>query len=144
MDQAELYQTKNCGCANLRSVTRLVTNMFDQILEPAGLKITQFTVLAALSNLGVCSINQLAEALLLDPTTLNRNLKPLEKQGLIENHPGEDQRTRLVGLSPKGEARLKEALPLWEQAQARLVESLGAPKFQAFLSDLQLVAGLLR
>lgn len=144
MSYNDLLQTKNCACANLRGLTRLVTNFYDSILEPSGLRITQFTLLAALAKLGTVSLKELGEALMIDPTTLNRNLKPLEKQGLVESHSGEDQRTRLVSLSEQGQARFNEILPLWEQAQTRLIDGLGQEKLQAFLNDLHQVAGLLQ
>jgi DNA-binding MarR family transcriptional regulator len=96
-----------------------------------------------LSKFEAATINQLAEAMVMDPTTLNRNLKSLEEQGYVVSQRGEDQRMRLVSLSEKGQACLDENLPLWEKAQTRLVEGLGPEKFQAFLDSLRQVAQLL-
>jgi DNA-binding MarR family transcriptional regulator len=143
MDQNELLQTKNCACANLRAVSRLATNFYDRILEPGDLHITQLILLTVLSKFEAATINQLAEAMVMDPTTLNRNLKSLEEQGYVVSQRGEDQRMRLVSLSEKGQACLDENLPLWEKAQTRLVEGLGPEKFQAFLDSLRQVAQLL-
>jgi DNA-binding MarR family transcriptional regulator len=144
MDQDELFQVKNCACGNLRAVTRLVTNFYDRTLEPSGLQITQLILLTVISKLGPATINQVAEAMLMDPTTLNRNLKPLENKELVVSQTGEDHRTRLIALSEKGQACLDQNLPLWEKAQTRLVEGLGPEKFLAFLSDLRQVVELLR
>lgn len=71
----------------------------------------------------------------MDRTTLTRNLKPLERQGLIEIKPGQDQRTRVVALTAEGCEALAKAIPLWEQAQARIVEGLGH-RWSTLLSDL--------
>lgn len=144
MDQNELLQTKNCACANLRAVSRLVTNFYDRILESSKLQMTQLILLTVLSKFDAASINQLAEAMVMDPTTLNRNLKSLEEKGYVVSRSGEDHRTRLVSLSEKGQACLDQNLPLWEKAQTRLVEGLGPEKFQAFLDSLRQVAELLR
>ena len=82
--------------------------------------------------------------MLIDRTTLTRNLRVLEKDGLIESVPGADQRTHPVRLSKKGERALNRALPYWEQAQSRIVAGLGEQKFRALLKDLSTLAELAR
>ncbi len=72
-----------CTCANLRKAARAVTQVYDQALRPTGLKATQFTMLATLSNRGDLPLSRLAEALVMDRTTLTRNLKPLVGKGLV-------------------------------------------------------------
>ena len=71
------------------------------------------------------TISQLAQALVMDRTTLTRDLKPLEAQGLIQVSSGADRRTRTVALTARGRQVLTRALPLWERAQARMIEGLG-------------------
>ena len=82
-----------CICNNLRRAARLVTNYYDKLLEPFGLRMSQATVLVVLYLAGVQTINEMAEKLELDRTTLTRNLKPLAHQGLLTIAPGSDQRT---------------------------------------------------
>jgi DNA-binding MarR family transcriptional regulator len=99
---------------------------------PAVYKPPSFTLLVRIAAAGPAPITQLAEGLVIDRTTLTRNLKPLEKQGLIQVATGEDQRLRLVSLTEPGYQALAKALPLWEQAQAQAVNTVGAERFKAF------------
>jgi DNA-binding MarR family transcriptional regulator len=140
VDQLNLAQCKSCACANLRGAARAVTRLYDEILRPSGLQATQFTVLVKIAVAGSTPVTQLAEGLVMDRTTLTRNLKPLEKQGLIQVNSGEDQRLRLVSLTESGQQALAKALPLWEKAQAQAVNTLGAERFGALLTDLSAIA----
>ncbi|NWF62088.1 MAG: MarR family transcriptional regulator [Fischerella sp.] len=116
--------------------TRAVTQLYDDTLKPLGLRGTQFTVLAALMQTGLIKLTDLTNVLSMDRTTLTRNLKPLEEQGLIEITVGEDRRERLVSLTPQGRAVVAEALPLWEQAQTKMVQGLGAEAASTLLALL--------
>lgn len=115
----------SCMGMRVRRSARVVGNYYDGHLKPAGLKGTQFTLLNAIYLYPAITIGQLAERLLLDRTTLNRNLKPLERQQLIRSSSGDDQRTRTLELTPKGTDTLQLALPLWLEAQSGMVEVLG-------------------
>ena len=131
-----------CICNNLRRAARLVTNYYDKLLEPTGLRASQVTVLVVLYLSGVQTINEMAEKLELDRTTLTRNLKPLAHEGLLTIAPGSDQRTRVVALTPKGEAALLKVLPLWEQAQSHMVEGIGESNASLLLTQLSETAAL--
>jgi len=120
-----------------------VTNYYDALLkEQAGLRTTQLVVLVAVDVAGSQTITDLAEQLALDRTTLTRNLKPLEHAGLLAVAPGTDQRTHVVTLTAQGEQRLLQVLPLWEQAQAPMVEGIGREQFGALLAQLSEIAAL--
>jgi DNA-binding MarR family transcriptional regulator len=95
------------------------------MLEPSGLKVTQLSLLRAAGRLETAHISLLAESLQLDRTTLGRNLAVLEREGLVTVMPGDDSRTRIVTLTQQGRDALDRAAPLWDAAQARLVEQLG-------------------
>jgi DNA-binding MarR family transcriptional regulator len=131
-----------CICSNLRRTARLVTNYYDKLLEPFGLRMSQATVLVVLYLAGVQTINEMAEKLELDRTTLTRNLKPLAHQGLLTIAPGSDQRTRVVTLTPEGEAALLKILPLWEQTQSYMVEGIGEANASLLLTQLSETAAL--
>ncbi len=132
-----------CICNNLRRAARLVTNYYDKLLEPAGLRVSQATVLVVLYLGGEQTINEMAEKLELDRTTLTRNLKPLAQQGLLTIAPGSsDQRTRVVELTPDGEAALLKVLPLWEQTQSYMVEGIGKANASLLLQQLSETAAL--
>ena len=138
--QLNLVQLGNvantCTCFNLRKATRVLTQIFDEQLKPSGLLITQFTILVAIAQVGSGTINDLADRLVMDRTTLTRNLKPLEREGLITIQPGEDRRLRIISLTLKGRNALAAALPLWEQAQASVIDGLGEQQWSLLLKAL--------
>ena len=143
-DQSIKTVATDCTCLNLRKASRVVTQLFDQALQPSGILANQFTLLAALSLAESVSITRLAQELVMDRTTLTRNLKPLERQGLIRIEPGQDQRVRVVSLTEKGQAALVKALPFWKQAQTKVIEELGQDRWQILLSHLSDTVSLLR
>jgi DNA-binding MarR family transcriptional regulator len=124
-----------CACANLRKAARVVTQLFDGVLAPSGLKATQFTLLITSRLMGETPAGELAGTMAMDRTTLSRNLKPLVREGLLEVQPGEDGRTRLVRVTPEGERALADAYPLWQRAQEAVVTALGADRYEALLGD---------
>ena len=126
-----------CSCGNLRRASRAVTQLYDGVLQASGLKATQFTLLVAAAELKSAPISQMAEALVMDRTTLTRNLKPLVKDGLLTVEPGEDRRSRWIRLTPKGRRVLAEALPLWDRAQNRVIQGLGRARWQRLIGDLK-------
>ena len=125
-----------CTCFNLRKATRVVTQFFDEQLKPSGLLITQFTILVAIAQAGSGTINDLADLLVMDRTTLTRNLKPLEREGFVAIQPGEDRRIRVVSLTAKGRNALAVALPLWERAQTSVIDGLGQQQWNSLLIAL--------
>ena len=87
--------------------------------------------------MGTATISGLAKGLVMDRTTLTRNMKPLEKQGFIRIIPGkEDRREREVTLTLAGQEILSEALPLWKTVQQSVVESLGQSRVTRLMKDL--------
>ena len=125
----------SCMGMRVRRAARVVGNYYDVNLKSAGLKGTQFTLLNAIFLNPSITITQLADLLLLNRTTLNRNLKPLERQGLVRTSPGKDQRTRVLNLTQEGRNILQSALPLWLEAQSGVVETLGI-RIQRLTEDL--------
>lgn len=116
-----------CLCLKLRMSARQVTAIYDEHLAPAGLRITQFGLLAHLAEKSApMAIAELATALHMDPTTLNRNLKPLARDGLlrIEQAP-QDRRMKAISLTEAGASSLREAGPLWKAAHDRLLKIIG-------------------
>ncbi len=133
-----------CICANLRKTTRVVTQFYDGALHPTGLRAGQFTLLAVLAKLGDMPLTRLAEVLVMDRTTLSRNLKPLVARGLISNDSDADQRVRRVGLTGEGTRLFEAALPLWRQAQSRFFQGLGPEGAAALLEDLSATLSVTR
>jgi DNA-binding MarR family transcriptional regulator len=132
----------DCACFNLRKTTRAITQLYDEALRPMGLRVTQFSLLIATMMLGSVTVTRLAEIGVMDRTTLTRNLKPLEKKGLIKVVPGDDQRTRIVTLTAHGKEVLSKALPLWEKAQSRVIKRLGQERWNSLMTNLSEMVSL--
>ncbi len=124
-----------CTCANLRKTSRVITQLYDEFLAPSGLLATQFALLGAIGTSGSVALTPLAEQLAMDPTTLARNLKPLQCDGLVEISKGTDRRTRILRLTRRGETALVKAFPLWQQANTWVIGQIGAGRQRAMLGD---------
>jgi DNA-binding MarR family transcriptional regulator len=115
-----------CNCLALRQAARHVTQFYDQFLAAAGLRTTQFSILARLQRLGPMTISALAADLGMDRTTLGRNLQPLERQRLVAVVKGRaDRRSREIRLTDTGAERLRTAVEGWVKAQARFEAVFG-------------------
>ncbi len=132
----------NCSCFALRKAARAVTQLYDQALKPSGLRATQLSLLFTAERAGTVSIGELAEQLVMDRTTLTRNLKPLLDRGLLESVVGADRRRRPVAITTEGRAALATALPYWREAQERMTSSLGRARWRRLLGDLRDTANL--
>jgi DNA-binding MarR family transcriptional regulator len=115
-----------CHCFTVRKAARRLSRLYDDLLQPTGLRITQFLILAVLARIPGASVNELAERLDLERTAMGKTLGPLERDGLIgiESSPI-DGRSRIVKLTSKGNRVFRDALPLWSQAQQQLAELNG-------------------
>ena len=140
MDE-DLRKIMGCTCMRMRRATRRVTQIYDRALEPSGLTVSQFGLLAYLLGASrapsnASSIGTIAEWLGMDPTTLNRNLKPLVAKSLVRNAADStDGRVRVVRITEKGRRALLKAVPFWQDAQARVDKTLG-PQATADLNEL--------
>lgn len=128
-----------CACFNARSAARAVTSLYDKTLEPTGLKITQFAILAVIRMHGAVTMQQLAAELGLDPSTMSRTLRPLESQDLVRTEPGADRRVKELVLTGPGQRQFRECQRLWQQAQDRLHDLIGDEVFQRLVGDLATV-----
>lgn len=131
-----------CTCFNVRRAARAISQIYDDALEPSGLRINQFSLLGAIEATGPAPVSELALLMELDRTTLTRNLKTLHKIGLIDISPGRDKRERRVAATPKGIAVMARAKPLWRAAQDRIVAELGADRRRRMTDDLDALSSL--
>jgi DNA-binding MarR family transcriptional regulator len=125
-----------CAGNGLRRASRAITQLYARILAPSGLQPTQFALLVACAVAGETPMTTLADALAMDRTTLTRNLRPLERQGLVRVEEGSDRRVRIVALTRKGRAALAGALPLWKKAQERVAEAFGRERLGRTLQEV--------
>src|SRR5437899_12524326 len=114
-----------CVCNTLRMVTRAVTQLYDDVLRPSGLRVTQFSILATIGRIGEANLKVLEDTLAIDQTTLTRSLNLLERDGVIERASHPDARIRAMKLTSKGRRALEAARPLWARAQDKVLRELG-------------------
>ena len=136
-----LSDPANCLCFNLRKAARALTQTYDAALKPAGITAPQFTLLTALEKQGPVSLSDLAAALGMDRTTLTRNLKPLQRDGLVASAEGDDRRVRLLTLTAAGRARLRDAGPLWRAVQSKVADTFGHGPAGTLLAELNRISG---
>ena len=134
----QAYIAQICICTRFRIASRKITKIYDDALLESGLSISQFALLATLKFDGNTSLTDIADSLGLDRTTLSRNLKPLERRGLISIKLAGDKRKRLLFLSKSGNELLESAIPKWREVQNQTIIALGPEKQQALISDLNL------
>jgi DNA-binding MarR family transcriptional regulator len=116
---------RTCIAVRLRLLNRVVTGIYDDALRPLGLKVSQLNILIVTAKLGLARPAQVCEILQLDPSTLSRNVKPLQAHGWLEVVPDEDARTQPFRLTAQGRKLIEKAFPAWEQAQRQATELLG-------------------
>src|SRR5579863_6078998 len=122
-------RAEDCNCLAVRQAARHVTQFYDQVLAPTGLRTTQFSILAKLRGSGPLTIHALAAALVMDRTTLGRNILPLERDGLIAVEQGaRDRRNKELHLTPAGIERVRTGIKLWAKAQNRFEAAFGATR----------------
>lgn len=136
MSASAMPGVQDCNCLAIRQAARHVTQFYDQLFAPVGLRATQFAILSRLRRDGPMTINALATALVMDRTTLGRNVLPLQRDGLIEivTAPA-DRRRRELRLSVQGLATQREAVERWTVAQERFDRVFGGAR-AAQLRDL--------
>jgi DNA-binding MarR family transcriptional regulator len=127
-----------CNCLALRQAARHLTQFYDQFLASSGLRATQYSILARLQRKGPMTINALAAELVMDRTTLGRNILPLERDGLIAVDPGKsDRRSKQLHLTAAGRSRFNAARNGWRKAQARFEITFGARRAKELRALLQ-------
>src|SRR4051812_38957951 len=115
-----------CYCASLRQAARAISQKYDAALRGTGLTITQFTLLNMIAHMPRPRVNDLADALAMDQTSLSRTLRTMERDELLVEVSGEDKRESRWVLGPQGQQRFKRALPAWRSAQKSVEKLLGA------------------
>lgn len=133
-----------CACTHVRTAARAMTRIYDETLAPSGVRITQLATLAAVAFHGPFTVKALAEALVMDRTTLTADLKPLEAKGFLEITAGQDRRTRVISITESGREAIARAVPLWAQAQAHFRTELGEVRLNTLLGDMREVVSLAR
>jgi len=141
MDAQNQPRLEDCNCLAVRQAARHVTQFYDHFLAPIGLRTTQFSILAKLSRIGPMSINALASDLVMDRTTLGRNILPLQREGLVAVQKGSaDRRSKELRLTEAGAERLAAALEGWTEAQTRFEATFGPERTSELRALLRVVS----
>jgi DNA-binding MarR family transcriptional regulator len=139
--EPEWTNPAGCNCLALRQAARHISQFYDQFLAASGLRTTQYSILARLQRKGPMSINALAAELVMDRTTLGRNILPLQRDRLISVRPGRiDRRSKELQLTKAGAARLRAASEAWRRAQARFEAAFGGKRAKELRALLHEVA----
>ena len=138
--ELDMSAMENCVCFNLRWVTRKVTQFFDAEMRRHGIRPTQGTILRALNAKENWSMAELSDWLGMDRTTLVRNLRPLQRDGLVELGGGGRGKLVELAITAKGRNQLGKLTPAWRAAQSAVVKTLGEKRWSAVLSDLETAA----
>ena len=126
MSRTSILATADCNCLVVRQAARCITQFYDRYLAEAGLRTTQYGILVKLKRHGPMSINALAAELVMDRTTLGRNVQPLGRDGLIAIEPDpQDRRSRVLRLTRTGANRFERAHEGWAEAQRRFEDAYG-------------------
>lgn len=131
------YIIQYCACANLRKAARIVTQVYDKQMQSTGLKVTQYYMLVNIAQHEEISISQLGEVMMLDQTTVTRNVNILKNSGFVNiTKDKNDLRTKSISITDKGLIKVKEATPLWLEIQEKVENSMSKEKFTDLLETL--------
>jgi DNA-binding MarR family transcriptional regulator len=124
------FMAGECYCAALRKAARKVTSLYDAALEPTGINLAQFSLLRTIDRAAPVSLTELGRMTELDRSTVGRNVRLLQRMGLVRVAPGADQREAMVVLDEPGLDVLRRGAPLWDEAQRRIEARLGSAAAQ--------------
>src|SRR3954471_7400545 len=142
-NELDMSAAENCVCFNLRRVARLVTQFYDAELRRHGIRPTQGSILASLQAKESWNMAELSDWLGMDRTTLVRNLRPLQRDGLVEALGGGRGNRVELTITTKGRKQIEKLTPAWKSAQSAVVKTLGEKSWSSILSDLETAASAL-
>jgi len=134
----------SCACSNFRKAARAITQLYDHALQPSGLRSTQLILLLEIAVAESITVSRLARRLVMDSSTVTRNLKPLTNHGLINQIENKHKRGQAYALTRKGDEALQDAMPLWEKAQDLIVSGFDEKHWSALLDNLSEITKLAR
>jgi DNA-binding MarR family transcriptional regulator len=138
--ELDMSAVENCVCFNLRWVTRAVTQFYDAEMRRHGIRPTQGSILESLKTKDSWTMAELSDWLGMDRTTLVRNLRPLQRDGLVRVSGGGRGRLVELAITAKGRKQIEKLAPAWKSAQRAAVKTLGEKRWSAILSDLETAA----
>lgn len=138
----DLHGTGHCAAFNFRRTARAFTRLYDEALQPTGIRSTQFAILVGLKKLEPVPIGELGRILGIDRTTMTRSLRLLRVEGLLTISKRAEKRQRFVSITAKGVKTLEQAVPVWREVQARFVNTIGKDYWRDLRNELERLAGV--
>jgi DNA-binding MarR family transcriptional regulator len=142
--ELDLTSVENCACFNVRRISRAITQFFDAEGRRHGLRPTQTPILGALQAKNGWGMAELSEWLGMERTTLLRNLRPLQRDGLVRAKGGGRGAQVELEITAKGRTALAKMLPAWRSAQDQVVTILGKKRWSSIIRDLEEVTAKLK
>ncbi len=140
----DMTSVENCACFNVRRISRVITQFFDAGVRRYGIRPTQTPILGALQAKNGWGMAELSEWLGMERTTLLRNLRPLQRDGLVSAKGGGRGGHVKLEITEKGRKALAKTLPAWRSAQDKVVAILGKERWSTIITDLEEVATKLK
>jgi DNA-binding MarR family transcriptional regulator len=138
--ERDMSAVENCVCFNLRRVMRVVTQFYDAEMRRHGIRPTQGSILASLQAKDSWNMAELSDWLGMERTTLVRNLRPLQRDDLVQISGGGRGNRVELAITAKGRKQIEKLTPAWKSAQSAAVKTLGEKRWSAILSDLETAA----
>jgi len=138
--ELDMAAPENCVCFNLRWVTRAVTQFYDAEMRRHGIRPTQATILTSLNAKESWNMAELSDWLGMERTTLVRNLRPLQRDGLVKAVGGGRGNRVELAITAKGRKQIEKLTPAWKSAQSAVVKTLGEKRWSDILTDLETAA----
>jgi DNA-binding MarR family transcriptional regulator len=138
----DLHGTGHCAAFNFRRTARAVTRLYDEALQPTGIRSTQFAILVGVKKAEPIAIGELGRTLGIDRTTMTRSLRLLKQDGLLSVSKRAEKRQRFVSITAKGAETLKRAVPVWREMQSRFEKTIGKDYWHDLRNELERLAGV--
>ena len=132
---------RECVVFRVRMLSRIITGIYDDAFSGVGMKVSQFSVLVAVSNREKARPAELAKILQMDESTLSRNVERMCARGWLRLEPDGDGRSHLIAATDKGIALIRKAYPAWQKAQTEVARRLGEENVAALRSAARKLRG---
>ena len=116
------YNIEHCIGNRIRCISRIVDKDFRSGLRGFDITESQLSILFALTKLGKVEQGKIGETLVLERSTVSRNVKLLEKREVITKSA--DYRPE-IELTTKGHKLVQKLIPIWESLMDALMDKLG-------------------
>ena len=129
---------EQCALFDLHRASRVLTTLYNAHLRQTGMTMAQFTLLRNIAALSPAGVTQIAEAMLMDRTSVTRMIEPLIKCGYLSSKAGkEDRRVRNISITPAGLEAMANSHEAWRNAQQELYDIIGADQWMAMRRALR-------